>query len=202
MSHLQTNTQTSDALIRKALLTRLRKQYPSDKYRIVPELGLWHGTARIDVAVVNGIMHGYEIKSDRDTLIRLENQIHAYGAVFDRVTLVVGRSHMVDAFKQAPVWWGIETVGMNAGGEIVFNTIREPEDNPHQDILSIARLLWRSEALGLLENVGKADGVRSKPRDAVYERLLSSVEPGVLKEHVRNVLQYSRQAWRSDVQPA
>src|SRR5258706_11027427 len=94
--------QTTDALIRKALLVRLSHQYPSTKYRIVPELGLWHGAARIDIAVVNGILHGFEIKSDRDTLSRLDVQMPAYNSVFDKVTLVVGRTHLVQAFQTIP----------------------------------------------------------------------------------------------------
>ena len=194
--------QTTDALVRRALLERLTHQYPSTKYRIVPELGLWHGAARIDVAVVNGISHGFEIKSDRDTLSRLDAQMAAYNSVFDKVTLIVGRTHLVQAFQAIPEWWGVETVGITADGSVIFNEIRETHDNPRQDVTSIVRLLWRNEALDLLEKAGRADGVRSKPREAVYQRLIASFEVNALKEHVWHVLQHSRESWRSDAQLA
>jgi hypothetical protein len=195
--------ETTDALIRSALLERLSHQYPSTKYRIVPELGLWHGAARIDVAVVNGISHGFEIKSDRDTLSRLDTQMRAYNSIFDKVTLIVGRTHLVQAFQAIPEWWGIETVGIAAdGSSVIFNEIREAYDNPRSDVTSIVRLLWRNEALDMLEKIGKADGVRSKPRDAVYQRLIASFEVTALKEHVWHVLQHSREDWRSAAQPA
>jgi hypothetical protein len=193
--------QTTDTFIRRALLARLAEQYPSPKHRIVPELGLWHGTARIDVAVLNGISHGFEIKSDRDTLSRLDTQMRAYNSVFDKVTLVVGRAHLVQAFQAIPDWWGIETVGVASDGNVAFNQLRAGHYNPNQDVISIVRLLWRNEALDLLEKAGRADGVRSKPRDAVYQRLIASFELNALKERVWHVLQHSRENWRSDLQP-
>jgi hypothetical protein len=194
--------QTTDALVRRALLDRLSHQYPSTKYRIVPELGLWHGATRIDVAVVNGILHGFEIKSDRDTLSRLDMQMRVYNSVFDKVTLVVGRTHLVQAFQTIPSWWGVQTVGVGGDGRVVFNEIREPHTNPGQDVISIVRLLWRNEALDLLERIGKADGVRSKPRDSVYQRLITSLDGDVIKQHVWHVLQHSRASWRSGSQLA
>ena len=196
-----TMRQTNDAMIRETLINRLQREYATNSdYRIIPELGLWHGAARIDVAVVNGILHGFEIKSDRDTLIRLPEQMEAYNSIFDRVTLVVGSSHLVDVFKRVPEWWGIETAHVSAGGLVSFNIIRDPRNNPKQDDVSIARLLWRHEALEKLESLGKADGIRSKPREVVYRRLAESLELKLLKKYVWDVLQSPRQGWRSDAQ--
>lgn len=193
--------QTNDTVIRQALVSRLKEEYTTQPdYRVIPELGLWHGAARIDVAVVNGVLHGFEIKSDRDTLMRLPEQREAYNSVFDKVTLVVGSKHFVDAFKIIPDWWGVEIAHTDKNGAIFFNTIREAKNNPVQDNISIARLLWRHEALDLLESVGKADGIRSKPREVIYERIAESIELEPLKKHVRGVLQGSREGWRSDAQ--
>ncbi len=196
----QAKNQTNDTIIREALVRRLREDYP--KYRVLPELGIWHGSVRIDVAVVNSVLRGFEIKSDRDTLARLPGQIEAYNAIFDEVTLVVGSKHFVDAFMLVPEWWGIETAHIGESGLVFFNKIREPKENPKQDDISIARLLWRSEALGKLEKLGKADGVRSKPREVVYERLAHTMKLKPLKKHVWGVLLSTRQDWRSGVQSA
>ncbi len=203
MHSLKKTVQTNDTIIREALVKQLENEYASNpEYRVIPELGLWHGASRVDVAVVNGILHGFEIKSDRDTLNRLPSQREAYNAVFDKVTLVVGAKHFIDAFKIVPNWWGIETAHLDENGSVFFNTIREPRENPKQDEISIARLLWKNEALYLLESEGKADGVRSKPRELVYTRVAETIEIDVLKKYVRNVLQGPRQDWRSDLQLA
>lgn len=194
---------TNDTIIREALLERLSKEYATNpEYRVIPELGLWHGAARIDVAVVNGVLHGFEIKSDRDTLARLPEQREAYNSVFDKVTLVVGGKHFVDAFKIVPEWWGIETAHVGKDGSVFFNQIRESRSNPMQDDISIARLLRRGEALDLLESVGRAKGFRSKTRDTIYAKVVETVELETLKSYVRNVLQGSRQDWRFGVQLA
>ncbi|OGF99465.1 hypothetical protein A2Y99_00375 [Candidatus Gottesmanbacteria bacterium RBG_13_37_7] len=192
--------QTNDINIREALFTWLNKEYSAyPEYRIVPELGLWHGAARIDIAVINGVLHGYEIKSDSDTLARLPEQMQAYNAIFDQVTLVVGNKHFIEAFKMVPDWWGIRTAHMESDNSIYFNLIRAPKGNPAQDDISIARLLWKREALDILETIGKANGVRSKPREVVYERLVESMELELLKKHVWSILQSFRQGWRSGV---
>lgn len=198
-----TTVSTNDKIIRCALREVLKKRHAKDKeLRIIDELGVQHGSVRVDIAVINGIMHGYEIKSDRDTLMRLPEQILAYSAIFDQVTLVVGSKHFIDAFKMIPDWWGVETAHVDESGSIYFNQIRKSKNNPEQDNIAIARLLWRSEALGKLETLGKADGVRSKPREVVYERLATSIKLKPLKQYVRSVLCSSRPDWRSGEQLA
>ncbi len=189
---------TNDKIIRSALKENLENLHASDhKLRIVEELGVKHGAARVDIAVINGILHGYEIKSDRDTLLRLPEQVDIYNSVFDQITLVVGKSHLYEAINIVPDWWGITIAKIDADSSVVFNCIREAKDNLEQDSVSIARLLWRNEALGILEEVGQADGLRSKPRGFIYERLSKIFDQKTLEEKVREML-FFREGWRSD----
>ena len=150
-------TSTYDRVIRIALkqkLTtelasyRLKSKCPAD---IIEELGVKNGAVRIDMAVVNGIMHGYEIKSDRDTLHRLPNQMNEYNKVFDKITLVVGISHLHEAINLIPDWWGLKLAKINPNNEVIFYNIREAENNRIQNVISVARLLWREEALQILD---------------------------------------------------
>ena len=190
---------TNDKLIRKAFKLKLEVVYASgQKTKIIEELGILHGTARIDIAVVNGIMHGYEIKSDQDTLKRLPEQIKEYNAVFDKLTLVVGRRHLYKAIHIIPDWWGVMIAIINENNKMVFHVIREAGDNQKQVGISIARLLWKEEALQILERKNKAEGFRSKPRKLVYERLTNVIGMNTLKKQVRNTLLVTRKAWRSD----
>ena len=78
---------------------------------IVEELGLCRGSVRADIAVINGLMKGFEIKSDRDTLQRLLTQAMVYSRVFDTATLVTAERHVAGAMLALPPWWGIEVIG-------------------------------------------------------------------------------------------
>lgn len=197
-------TSTTDKIIRIALRNVLNKALK--KYRLesgypaslIEEFGVQNGTARIDLAVINGIMHGYEIKSDRDTLKRLPGQINEFNQVFDKLTLVVGKQHLYRAINVIPDWWGISIAKIDITHKIYFQTIREAENNPTQTGISIARLLWRQEALQILEDQKKAKGIRSKPREFIYRRLADVLDLNDLKKKVRQTLLVSRRDWRSD----
>lgn len=189
---------TNDIIIRSALKKLLTNRHAQDKkVRIIEELGVRHGTARIDIAVVNGIMHGYEIKSDQDTLQRLPRQMEVFNSVFNKITLVVGKNHLYQAINIVPEWWGIMVAKSNNNGSVIFNLIRGEEFNKNQDSVSIARLLWREEALRILEKNKGAVGFYSKPRDFIYKKLASVLDQEALSEEVREKL-FLRADWRPD----
>ncbi len=196
---LKTNMRkTNDKIIRKILLEELAasKNMTGHPARIIPEFGVEHGNRRVDVvATVNGIMHGYEIKSDADTLDRLPEQAEAYSKVFDQVTLVVGQAHIIDAIPIIPDWWGIKLAKLYSDNKVTLLEIRPSLDNPGYDSMSIARLLWRQEALDILESIGKDAGVKSKRREIIYERLASELSLQDLRDNVREKLSI-RQDWR------
>jgi len=185
-----------DFEIRVALKHKLSVLHGEDpETSIVEELGLRHGAIRVDLAVVNGILHGYELKSDHDTLYRLPRQCETYGAIFDRVTLVVGRRLAKRAVEMVPEWWGVELAESDARGQVQFTKQRHPLENPAPDPLAIAKLLWRDEALSLLIELGQARGVFSKPRSHVYARLADVSDIEFLRYRVRDRLR-NRAGWR------
>jgi len=187
---------TNDKIIRKALLEYLTGLHSGDsKLRIVEELSVKQGAARVDIAVINGVLHGYEIKSDRDTLLRLPDQMNLYNSVFGQLTLVVGKSHLHEAINLIPSWWGIMIAKIDTNGNVMLQTIRVAKDNLHQENSAIAGLLWRNEALELLECAGQAQGFRSKPRVAIYEKLSTVFNQCSLEQKVREVL-FSREDWK------
>lgn len=197
---------TNDKVIRAALRNILYKElgnYQKNGYNaeVFEEFGVRHGAARIDFALINGVMCGYEIKSDRDTLERLPEQMIEFNAVFDNLTLVVGKRHLYQAMHFIPEWWGVMVAKVDAHDQVFFQTIRESETNSGQVKISIARLLWRKEALRILEERDSADGVRHKPREFIYERLANVSDINTLKVQVSALL-VSREGWRSDPQLA
>ena len=97
-----------DADVRPALRRYLqREQSANPNMLLIEELGLCQGQARIDLLTVSGVLHGYEIKSNRDRLTRLASQAATYSRVLDRVTLVVCPRHFEAALQLVPKWWGV-----------------------------------------------------------------------------------------------
>jgi hypothetical protein len=113
------------------------------------------------------------------------------------MTLVVGKSHLYEAIKIIPDWWGVIVAKTDANGDVVFNTIRKEEVNKAQNQLSVARLLWREEALRILEDIDEAKGLRSKPRDLIYTRLSTVLDQKTLNKKVRETI-FFRADWRSE----
>ena len=75
----------TDTEIRTALRSRLMASDAAERDTVVlDELGVFCGQARIDLALVNGSLHGYEIKSNRDSLRRLGGQMALYSRVLDK----------------------------------------------------------------------------------------------------------------------
>lgn len=185
-----------DRQLRTALKRKVLAWHADDpETRIIDELGLDHGTARVDVAVVNGLVHGFEIKSDRDTLVRLPSQIVVYNSVLDRVTLVTGPRHTAAASRVVPQWWGLKVAEIGSRGGVRFETLRRARNNPSLQPLAVARLLWRAEAVTLLEQLGEARGLLGKPRAALYAHLVEVAPLNLLRAHVRDRLK-KRTAWR------
>lgn len=161
----------NDKIIRERLKSsRLRKYVEDPNSLVVDELGLRHGAGRVDVAVINGLIQGYEIKGETDNLRRLPIQRDIYNSVLDRATLVAAERHIDKSLEIVPGWWGVVVVARK-NDTLTMRQLRKARSNPTQSPLAIAKLLWKSEALFALDEIGEARGLRSKKRLAIYERL-------------------------------
>ena len=191
-----------DIDVRNALKREVLKQHEHDTDTLVlHELGLRHGAARVDVAVVNGSLHGYEIKSDSDTLDRLPMQIATYGLVLDKATLVVGERHAENAIALLPTWWGIKIAKEGPRGGISLREEKRVRMNPSVDPIAVAELLWRSEVTDILRELGFIEKELRKPRAHLYRELASSMDVNELRDKTRSVLK-RRANWRCQPQPA
>ena len=185
-----------DADIRKILheveMKRICALEPTT--RVIDELGIFEGKFRIDVAVVNCFLHGYEIKSSEDTLDRLLAQQTAYNKVFDKLTLVADERHVEEAMKLLPPWWGLMVAGMRNGTPYV-DEIWPPRLNPQVDPFAICQLLWKEEAMNILSERKLSAGLSTKRRSVLWETLSFSIELTELKKIVRQTLK-ERDNWR------
>jgi hypothetical protein len=190
-----------DIDIRRKLRVDKRLHFGDPDTRIVEELGLCQGIARVDIAVVNGSIHGYEIKSECDTLERLPGQISIYNRALDFVTVVTAPAHADKVRKVVPVWWGIWTAIQGKGG-LRLKSSRKALRNPEVIPFALAQLLWREEALEVLDQCGLANGIRSKPRQELWRRLASDLTLEDLGSTVRDRLRRRGANWRSPAPPA
>lgn len=191
-----------DIDIRRALHAEMQRVHAGDpQTRIVDELGLCQGVARVDVAVVNGSVHGYEIKSAHDTLVRLPGQSDVYSRALDFVTIVVAKTHAQKIRAAVPRWWGIWSAAEREGA-IHLKPVRKARPNPSVEPMALAQLLWREEALDALTSLGLDRGMRSKPRAALWQRLAEALPVEELGEVVRQYLKRRGADWRVDAPPA
>jgi len=183
-----------DPEIRAELHRRLQLRHGSDpNVRIVDEMGVLTGECRIDVALINGRLEGFEIKSDGDNLTRLPHQALTYGRVFDRLTMVCAERHLEAIFALLPEWWGIE-VAEQRGTCTRITRKRAARANPAVEPRAIAQLLWRSETLAALEEMNAARGLRNKPRRTLWSALADTAPRRELRALVRDTLR-ARQGW-------
>ena len=116
-----------DSAIRRALiLDQIPTRDFSSEYRIIEELDLCQGVARIDIAIVNGSSWGIEIKGETDNLKRLPNQIQVYNKVFDYIEIACTRNHLKAVRNMIPKHWGILVVTQTKS-EISCSQLRQPK---------------------------------------------------------------------------
>jgi hypothetical protein len=163
--------------------------------RVIEELGLSHGAARVDIAVINGHIRGIEIKAEADTLNRLPRQIVAYGRVVDLATLVVAECHLAAASALLPAWWGILVACKTHNGTVTFHRVRREKINRDLDPITLARLLWRPEVAALLRQLGADEKRLRAPRAILYEELVATLPIAQLRRAVRETLKI-RENWR------
>jgi hypothetical protein len=175
-----------DSHIRSVLLRELTSAFASkDNDLILQEFGC--NNARIDIAVVNGALHGFEIKSDCDSLDRLSTQAAEYGKIFDFVTLVVGRKLLDSAKIEIPKWWGI-TLATSVDSYVILETIRVPKENPSREAAALAQMLWKDEALRCLRRFGFRTVTSRNSAAEVWKEASRLLGLDTLAEEARNTI--------------
>lgn len=187
-----------DRDVREGVWHWLEQEHAGDNDTLMlDELGILNGSTRIDIAVVNGEIAGFELKSERDTLERLPMQRDLYNLVLDRVYLVVAENHHDKAVQLIPNWWGVWIARETKGNRVEIFKERIAQPNPSLDAETICSFLWRDEALAILERHSASRGVRSKPREILYKRLAEVLPLNEVRDEVRSALKV-RAGWRSD----
>jgi len=109
------------------------------------------GECKADLAILNGTATVYEIKSERDSLSRLERQVAAYSTVFAQVYVIAAEGHVQAVAKVVPDFVGI----MQLNRRYRISTLREAIDQPERTLPSaIFDSVRSAEARMILSSLG------------------------------------------------
>lgn len=132
-----------NAIAKKILLGR----HSINSSRLFTELRV--ETSKADIVIFNGTTHVYEIKTELDTLERLEKQIFNYKKVFEFINIVTVESKLSIIEKQID-----ENVGLIIlTDKYTLKTVRKAKSNlENLDKEALFNLLRKDEYLKIIKN--------------------------------------------------
>lgn len=148
------------------------------------------GNCKADIAILNGTSTVYEIKSERDNLERLPNQIAEYSKVFAKVNVITGDCHL-DAIRDM-VSEEIGILMLNSRFQI--STIKPAVNRPERiDPCAVFDSITKNEAVRILQmmNVEVPDVPNTRFHGAMTE-IFSLLNPAELHACMISVLRETR----------
>ena len=106
---------------------------------------------KADVVVINGTSNVYEIKTERDSLRRLEKQVTTYRLVFANINVIVGMNHLETVLSTVPESVGVLLLSDRYQISTVRESIESTTEIQSETIFDSIRL---SESKAILKNVG------------------------------------------------
>ncbi len=168
-----------DPAMREILFDTIEQPYERRglPYRIYEELVI--GKSRADaILVTEDSIVGFEIKSDRDRLDRLEKQVKNYERFCDYCYIVTGLHYIDRIEEEVPEHWGIYDILEDEDGglhiEILREAKRNPKERPTTKLKNQMNLLWRLELMEIIYNHGirgYSKRNKHKLRDLIVEKL-------------------------------
>jgi hypothetical protein len=189
--------------IRHALREHLKRQAGfSDDLLFAKDLGLAHHKSRIDLTALSPLtIHGYQIKSDRNTLIHVEAQIKIYEQTLPYLTFVVTPMHVNPILEITPDWCGILTVIQQPINRINFSFARHEKPSPKLNPIMLAHILRQDEAIELLNEYGYAPKELNQPRNRLYHLLTECMTVPEIIASIRDKVA-KRKTWREPLPDA
>jgi hypothetical protein len=85
------------------------------------------GSCKADLVILNGTGTVYEIKSERDSLARLSNQVANYQKVFATIYVIAGESHVRDVLDETPADVGVMCLSQRNRIRKVREAVNRPD---------------------------------------------------------------------------
>ena len=125
---------------------------------------------------------GFEIKSDRDSLERLEHQIRDYSRFCDYNYLVTGAKYIDKAAEILPEFWGIYCITED-NGKLTITLHREAALSPKVRLQNQLKFLWRAELIDIMKR-HKIRGYSSRNKSKIRRLLLDTMDKQELKQEL------------------
>ena len=158
------------------------------RMRFFEEFRLGRKTRADALLVTESEMIGFEFKSDKDTLARLEHQIHDYERFCDRNYLVTGQKYIEKAPEELPEHWGIYLIYLDNEETLQLECIRKAKPNSKRMRLhNQLRLLWRSELIPIIKKY-KLGGVTKKNKLELVRTLEHNLSKEIQQQELLEAL--------------
>lgn len=148
------------------------------------------GACKADLAILNGTSTVYEIKSERDNLDRLSNQITNYRKVFAKVNIITGENHLEAIRDLVPEEVGILLLNDRFQISMIRDALNCPEKIIPQMVFES---IHRNEAVEILTRLGGT--VPDVPNTRFHAAMIEKFEklsPTQLHECMITVLKVTR----------
>jgi len=142
-------------------------------------------SSRLDIGRVNGESHAYEIKTELDTLSKLEKQINDYSRVYEYVYLVADPKHYERARSKLPEHCGIYIYEFNSKG-CLFIEERPATKSPCISHVSQVKNLSSKDLLTMLR-LACVKGIPNS-KDSRYQMVLSECTESEIHELFKQVI--------------
>jgi len=130
---------------------------------IINEMVVANWSRRVDLAVAGKYLYAYEIKSDFDSLKRLNGQLEIFTSVFDKVTVVCSPKYTKDVLKKIDNNVEVIEYSSTARG-VKFKVIKRGSLNIITDKKIFFSFLLKSELRNLIKNQCEISGLGSMDR--------------------------------------
>lgn len=133
------------------------------------------GVCKADLVILNGTATVYEIKSERDSLARLERQVENYRKVFTKVYVIASETHVHGVMGAVPEEVGV----MSLSRRFHISTIRDAADCSEQVCpQTIFDSLRSAEARAVLKELGaNAPDVPNTMMHAMMREVFGQLRP-------------------------
>lgn len=148
------------------------------------------GECKADLAILNGTATVYEVKSERDSLTRLERQVAAYATVFAKVYVIAAENHVAAVLKSVPKDVGV----MRLNRRYSISIVREAADRPERtSSAAIFDSIRTSEARQILTSLSVAvPDVPNTELSSALRQLFIKLDPREAHHGMVEVLKRTR----------
>ncbi|MCR6652978.1 MAG: sce7726 family protein [Cellvibrionaceae bacterium] len=148
------------------------------------------GNCKADLVILNGTATVYEIKSERDSLARLSNQIENYKKVFAAVNVIASESHIEGILEIVPQEVGVLCLSKRYR----ITPVRDAVDCPARICpVTVFESLRIAEGVAILQAMGMTvPEVPNTQKHSAMRELFARLDPVVLHAEMVRTLKRTR----------